>query len=242
MIHDMEDMLSFEIKKEIADRYFGFRKMIEDDSVQYNQHIQHAYRQLENEVGFDLIRLYILLGRESLIHDFFRLTGLRDQVFLDPYLLRSPTIRQRLFKGLPVHGFTRRSRFHHLFLDIYDRLNAGVAAYNVTLKRLIEEGKAIGEEIDEFHRKNDLGTMMGFLRRLDSGTQHDEGSIAGGLSPMRDQHFEEKMRINAPVAAENLLPAIPALPTTKSFHSSLRELIDKAYEAQGEPEAREYTL
>ena len=85
MIHDMEDMLSFEIKKEIADRYFGFRKMIEDDSVQYNQHIQHAYRQLENEVGFDLIRLYILLGRESLIHDFFRLTGLRDQVFLDDH-------------------------------------------------------------------------------------------------------------------------------------------------------------
>jgi hypothetical protein len=242
MIHDMEDMLSFEVKKEIADRYFGFRKMIEDDSVHYNQHIQHAYRQLENEVGFDLIRLYILLGRESLIHDFFRLTGLRDQVFLDPYLLRSPTIRQRLFKGLPVHGFTRRSRFHNLFLDIYDRLNAGVAAYNVTLKRLIEEGKAIGEEIEQFHRKNDLGTMMGFLRRLDGGTLQDEGIIAGGLSPLRDQHFEEKMRISAPVAAENLLPAFPALPTARSCQSGLRELLDKAYEAQGEPEVRNYAI
>ena len=51
-MHDMEELLSLEIKKEIADRYFGFRKMIEDDSQQYNQHIREAYRQLENEVGF----------------------------------------------------------------------------------------------------------------------------------------------------------------------------------------------
>lgn len=240
MMHDMEDMLSFEIKKEIADRYFGFRKMIEDDSVEYNQHIQNAYRQLENEVGFDLIRLYILLGRESLIHDFFRLTGLRDQVFLDPYLLRSPTIRQRLFKGQAVHGFTRRSRFHNLFLDIYHRLSAGVAAYNTTLKRLIEEGKAIGEEIAEFHRKNDLGTMMGFLRRLESGSPQEGGAMAGSISPLQDDYFEEKMRISAPVAVEHLLPTFPALPTAKSFQSSLRELIDKAYEAQGEPEVREF--
>ena len=89
-MHDMDEMLSLEIKKEIADRYFGFRKMIEDDSRQYDQHLLEAQRQLENEVGFDLVRLYILLGRESMIHDFFRLTGLRDPMFLDPYLLQSP--------------------------------------------------------------------------------------------------------------------------------------------------------
>ena len=239
-MHDMEEQLSLEIKKEIADRYFGFRKLIEDDSLQYNQHIREAYRQLENEVGFDLIRLYILLRQESRIHDFFRLTGLRDQVFLDPYLLQSPTIRQRLFKGQAIHGLTRRSRFHNLFMDIYNRLRAGVATYGATLKRLVEEGKTITEEIELFHRKNDLGSMMGFLRRLDSGSMQQEGPLTGGIAPLRDNYFEDKMRLNAPAAAEQLLPAFPALPPVKSCKNALQDLIDAAFEAQGRPEVNEY--
>ncbi|WP_319586894.1 hypothetical protein [uncultured Desulfobulbus sp.] len=239
-MHDMEEQLSLEIKKEIADRYFGFRKLIEDDSRQYNQHIREAYRQLENEVGFDLIRLYILLRQESRIHDFFRLTGLRDQVFLDPYLLQSPTIRQRLFKGQAIHGLTRRSRFHNLFMDIYNRLCTGVAAYGATLKRLVEEGKTITEEIELFHRKNDLGSMMGFLRRLDSGSTQQEGPLTGGIAPLRDNYFEDKMRLNAPAAAEQLLPAFPALPPVKSCKNALQDLIDAAFEAQGRPEVNEY--
>lgn len=238
-MHDMEELLSLEIKREIADRYFGFRKMIEDSSREYNQHIREAYRQLENEVGFDLIRLYILLGRESLIHDFFRLTGLRDQVFLDPYLLRSASIRQRLFAGQSVHGLTRRSRFHNLFIDIYNRLSEGVSRYRVTLARLVEEGKAIAEDIEAFHRNNDLGTMMGFMRRLDGSFSQQEGSMAGGLSSGRDDYLEEKMRLAAPAGAEHLLPAIPSLPPLKSCRGALRDLIDTAFESQGMPEARE---
>jgi hypothetical protein len=239
-MHDMEDLLSLEIKKEIADRYFGFRKMIEEDNQQYNTHIREAYRQLENEVGFDLIRLYILLRQESLIHDFFRLTGLRDQIFFDPYLLQSHTIRRRLFQGQYIHGLTRRSRFHNLFLDIYNRLSVGVETYTSSLKRLVEEGKAITEEIDLFHRKNDLGSMMGFLRRLDGSSIQEEGVLAGGMVPLRDTYFEEKMRLTAPSDAEKLFPAFPTLPPVKSCKRALMELIDAAFETQGRPEVNDY--
>jgi hypothetical protein len=239
-MHDMEELLSLEIKKEIADRYFGFRKMIEDESQQYNQHIREAYRQLENEVGFDLIRLYILLNQESLVHEFFRLTGLRDQIFLDPYLLQTPTIRQRLFKGQHIHGLTRRSRFHNLFMDIYNRLRGGIETYGATLKHLVEEGKAIAEEIELFHRKNDVGSMMGFLRRLDSGSMQGEGPMAGGIAPLRDNYFEDKMRLTAPTAAEKLLPSFLALPPVKSCRSKFQDLVDAAFEAQGRPEVRNY--
>ncbi|WP_051553615.1 hypothetical protein [Desulfobulbus elongatus] len=240
-MHDLEGTLALEIKKEMADRYFGFRKMIEEDSQQYSRHLREAYRQLENEVGFDLIRLYILLGRESLIHDFFRLTGMRDQVFLDPYLLSSPTIRQRLFKGQLIHGLTRRSRFRHLFFDLYDRLRAGVATYTATLRRLVEEGKTIAAEIDEFHRNNDLGTMMGFLRRLDGGAMQEEGPMVGGLSPQRDSALAGKMRLATPIGAETLLPAIPDLPAVHTCRGRLQELVDTAFTVQGKPEVRDYT-
>lgn len=237
-MHGMDEMLSLEVKKEIADRYFGFRKMIEEDSRAYSEHVTQAYRQLENEVGFDLVRLYILLQRESLIHDFYRITGFRDPIFLDPYLLRSPTIRRRLFKGLAVHGFTRHGRFLHLFHDLYQRLYQGVANYTTTMNRLLGEGKAIIEEIEVFYRKNDLGSMMDFLRRLDgSGT---DGSLYGGISPLRDQALEEKMRIAAPDSVDRLLPAFPLLPPLKSCKGRLNDLLDQAYREQHQPEVRDY--
>lgn len=238
MHHSMDEMLSLEVKKEIADRYFGFRKMIEDDSLAYNEHIALAYRQLENEVGFDLVRLYILLHREPLIYDFYRVTGFRDPVFLDPYLLRSPSIRRRLFKGQTVHGFTRRGRFNHLFFDIYQRLSTGVSNYTVTMNRLLSEGKAIVEEIAVFHRKNDLGSMMDFLRRLDGS--RDNSGLHGGISPLRDQNLEEKLRIQAPDTADTLLPAFPALPPLQRCKDSLNDLLDQAYSEQHQPEVRDY--
>lgn len=239
-MHDMDDFLALEIKKEIADRYFGFRKMIEDDSRQYNQHIRDAYRQLENEVGFDLIRLYILLGRETQVHDFFRLTGLRDQTFLDPYLSQSPTIRRRLFKGQTIHGFTRKARFRNLFLDIYNRVQAGLAAYITTCGRLIEEGKAIGADIENFHRTNDLGIMMDFLRRMGNGSSQQEGPLLGDLTQRSGGGFEERMRLRAPANAETLLPLFQPLPPVKSCRSALIDLIDRAFDVQGRPEVTDF--
>lgn len=237
-MHGMDEMLSLEVKKEIADRYFGFRKMIEEDSRAYNEQVALAYCQLENEVGFDLVRLYILLQRESLIHDFYRITGFRDPLFLDPYLLRSPSIRRRLFKGQAVHGFTRHGRFLHLFCDIYQRLSQGVANYTATMNRLLGEGKAIVEEIEVFYRKNDLGSMMDFLRRLDSA--ETSGGLYGGISSLRDQTLEEKMRITAPDCVDRLLPALPPLPPLKRCKGRLRELLDQAYREQHQPEVRDY--
>lgn len=239
-MHDMEDLLSLEIKREIADRYFGFRKMIEEDSLLYDQHIRDAYRQMENDIGFDLIRLYILLGRESLIREFRGLTGLNDQVFFDAYLLQSTRLRQRLFARQPCRGFTRRGRFHNLFLDIYARLDQGMDAYRATLARLVREADSLEDEIEVFHRKNDLGAMMGFLRGLDSAAAREVGGMAGGLSPQRDQYFEDKMRIRPPAKAEELLPPAPTMLPLKNCKNRLKGLIDDAFEAQGQPEVLDW--
>ena len=235
-MQDIESFLALEVKKEIAERYFGSRKLIEDDSREYGRQIQEAFSQLESTVGFDLVRLYLLLGSEPLIHEFFRLTGLRDETFLDPYLLRSPTIRRRLLAGQRCHGLTRRACFRNLVLDIYSRLLEGTEAYRATLGRLAVEQQTIVEEINQFHRKNDLGEMMGFLRNLDSTGA--ESGLAGAVTSRQDSELAEKMRLQAPAAAEQLLPALPELPPLRSLRSKLLDLADAAWEQQGQPDMR----
>ena len=232
-MQDIEAFLALEVKKEIADRYFGSRKLIEDDSIAYEQQTRQAYQQLENSVGLDLIRLYILLQNESHIHDFFRLTGLRDDIFLDPYLLHSQTIRRRVFAGQRIHGLTRRARFRNLCLDLYTHLIQGTEAYRATLKTLAVEQQTIAQEIDSFQRQNDLGSMMGFLRGLDGA---GEEGLGGALSPLGGDRLAQKMRIEPPAAVDTLLPLIPELPPLKACKPKLLDLADQAYEQQGQPE------
>ena len=119
---DLNTTLAFEVRKEIADRYFGFRKIIEEDSDAYQKDIIAGSLELEEKIGFDLVRLYVLLRDNALIDDLFRITGLGEILFYDQYVSKSPTIRKRVLADIPVHGLTRKRRFQNMFFDIYDSL------------------------------------------------------------------------------------------------------------------------
>jgi hypothetical protein len=71
----VEDILAVELKREIAERYFGFRKMIEEDTLDLTEKIKYQLSILEKRISYELIRIYVLLQVETLIHEFMELTG-----------------------------------------------------------------------------------------------------------------------------------------------------------------------
>jgi hypothetical protein len=159
----IEDILSYEIKKELADRYFGFRKLIEEDKLNLNEKIRQHSIILEKRICFELVRIYSLLKDEQLINRFIDLTGWKERLYYDPYLIESPTIRKRVFLGIKKRGLTKAGRFKNLFQDSYDRLVIHVEQYRQQLQELIENHKLIDEEIKLFYRQYDIGYIMGFL-------------------------------------------------------------------------------
>ena len=241
MPQDIEAMLSFEVKKEIADRYFGFRKLIEEDIEDYDNQIGATFRRLEQKIGFDLVRLYILLKDEQVIHDFFQITGLKERLFFDPYLAESPTIRKRVFAGIIAHGLTKRSRFRNMVVETYQALTEHIDDYRDTLEKLSEEQQTIAEEINLFYRNNDLSTIMTFLRGLGGSESYKAGAMEGGLTPQTGAGLDKKMQFQPPPPVEELLPMLPKIRPYKEIKKELRQLIDKAFERRGEPEMREFT-
>lgn len=229
---DIDKVLSYQIKKEIADRYFSFRKMIEQNSAAYLDAIVNATTLYEAGVGIDLIRVYIMLQDPALIRRFQDLIAINHDLFYDSYICSSPTIRERLFTGLCSHGITRRSRFKHLFFDIYLKLQDTVAEYRATRQDLTEEQETISEEIKLFYRKNDLRYILSFLRSLDRNT--DATSLLdGGVSPSdSDTSLESKMELTPPQETLLVLPAIPAIPPLKEIKSELLVLIKQALKNQ----------
>ena len=228
---NIHEVLAYEIKKEIADRYFGFRKLIEDDKLDFVEKTRQYSFILEKRISFDLIRIYIVLKDEPLINRFLALTGLPADLFYDPYLTQSDTIRQRVFSGIRIHGLTHAGRFKNLVFDCYERLEVHVVEYRTRFDELKKSRDEINEEIETFYRKNDLGTIMGFLKTL--GDPNKVGSMEGGMEIGMAQSMEAKMRIAPQLPPEHYLPVIPSLPPMASIKKELQEIIRSAYEDHG---------
>lgn len=239
MQDDINKHLAFEIKKEMADRYFGFRKLIEQDIKDYDDKIFTSFRRLEQQIGFDLVKLYILLKDEDLIHEFFQLAGLDQMIFYDPYLSESPTLRKKVFAGEKIRGLTKAGRFKNMILDTYENLTRNVATYRQNLVKLAGERENIVEEINLFYKKHDLGTMMDFLRTLDGPGLYSSGNMEGGLVVQNGEDLEEKMRVKPPPPVDELLPNIPPVAPLGQIRSRLKKIIDRAYRLQHKLDLRE---
>ena len=228
-----EDVMAIELKKEIAERYFGFRKMIEEDNLDLVQKMKYQLTILEKRISFELIRIYILLKDEELIQHFMELTGWEEKLFYEPYITESETIRKKVFKGIKIRGLTRGGRFKNLLFDAYERLVEHVEHYRENLEEIELSRETINEEIELFYRKNDIGNIMGFLRSMDSigssensmGMKPDAGSI---------DILENKMRVEGPPPLDPELVDIPPLIPLPNISKELKKLNDKAFKLHGD--------
>ncbi|WP_051305371.1 hypothetical protein [Desulfogranum mediterraneum] len=229
-MNDIEQVLSYEIKKEVADRYFGFRKLIEEDIEAYNDQLALSFRHLEHTIGMHLVRLYILLGRPELIHDFFQITGLHDEIFFDPYLMESATLRKRLFQEYATSGFTKRQRFRRLFLRLYQELHQYVESYRFTVEKLISEQDTIAEEIKLFYRNNDLDAIMRFFRGLNRSGHEQAIAPLDQPAGKEEQQLRDKLKLRPPASVESALPILPELPPLKTIKPALLPLIQRSFQ------------
>jgi hypothetical protein len=232
MHSDIDDVLAFELKKEIADRYFGFRKMIEEDKMELSEKIRQHSLILEKRIVFELVRIYILLADEKLINEFTSLIGWEQTLYYDPYLAESPTISERVFKGIEKRGITKAGRFKNLFFDSYERLEIHVDQYRQQLQALIDSREVITEEIELFYKKNDIGNIMCFLRGLNSCAS--AGPMLGSIEAGLHNDHEKKMRVEPPLPIEQQLPTIHPLVSLGSIRKKLRKLVDRAYKMRSE--------
>ncbi len=237
-MEDFAQTLAFEVKKDIAERYFGFRKIIEEDSNDYQKEIIESTLVLETKIGFDLLRIYALLQEDSLIKEFYTLTNLGDVLFFDSYISTSQSIRKRLFQDQDIHGFFRQSRFSNMFFDTYDSLRNHVDDYRDRIAMLAEDREVIEEEIKLFYQKNDISGIMLFLRNLD-GDSGTSGTMSGSIEGGGTITMEEKMRLHAPQPVEKFLPVLRELPDSSSIKQELKALVNQALEKQPELDLKE---
>ncbi len=223
-MESIENIFALEVKKEIAERYFGFRKIIEEDTENYLHQIQMVSTALQETLGHDLLCIYSLLCRKSLIDEFFEITGLPHGLFLDSFT-NSPPDKEKIFSSRRCRGLTRKGCLQNVFFDAYEGAEKHILDYRKSYRELDEDHATICAQIKLFYQKNDIHTILDFLRGLD-GNSTSNGSIAGIEESRRK--LEEKMRIHPPPPVHELLIDIPAIPPRKSIRKRLKNLAEEA--------------
>lgn len=226
MDSDITDFLNLEIKRELAERYFSFRRLIEEDTKALNDNIA-AFMHIEQRVAIDLTRIYILLHDPDLIWDFLYLSGLEHDFFFDMYVRESPTIKARLFQGVKVWGLTWSGRFSKLLLACYEDLVEHVDEFRQHYAQLADSRGVLAEEIELFYRKNDISSIMGFLRNVDAGPEVG-GGLQGQINSGFNESMEQKMRITPPPPLEKVLTLMPPLVPASQIKKELKRLAAQA--------------
>ncbi|HET97878.1 MAG TPA: hypothetical protein ENN98_04160 [Desulfurivibrio alkaliphilus] len=226
----LDDVMAAELKQEIAGRYFGFRKLIEEDSQDYAQKVREHSFILEKRISFDLMRIYLLLRDESLIQEFMELVGLNERLFFDSYLLESPSLQARVFECQRFKGWTRKGRFVRYFFTCYENLGFHVKVFDGKVRELEKMQGAIAEEIKYFYKQNNISAIMAFLRTL--GDQQATGAMQGGMEIGLAEGLDSKLQIRPPAPVEQLLPIIKPMPPLKTIKRPLKKLILTAYSRQ----------
>ncbi len=236
MEDDVAKALTYQVKRDLAERYFGFRRLIEEDTANYFRLLKEFGRKHEEKVSHNFVRLYLLLRDQDLIEEFLRITGLPEAFYYDDYLLRSKNIRRRLFKALRPKGWTSKGRFKRLFLDIYENLRRAVEEYREAFQELQVEAEVINEEIRRFKEKFDLSEIMHFLKSLEGPS--DLASLGHPSLEKSVTGLEKTLEFATVPPPEEFFPPLPSLPPLKKVHGKLVKLAKEAYQRHTQ-EARE---
>jgi hypothetical protein len=227
---DFANAIAFEVKQEIADRYFGMRTRIETRTQQYLEQLHHAEKVLAEAISLDLWRMHALLTAPQHFHSFLTLIDLPSEDAIDLCQRRNPPpSKEELFRHLRGGGLTRRQRFRSLTTAVYCSLAKNIAAYNEATRLLEEEHQEICVEIERFRRQNDITDILSFLRTLDCNDAdrrkhlHSSGTMPQNIS------LEKELRLVAPPAATTVLLPLRLLPPLASIKKSFHMLLHEAY-------------
>ncbi len=232
MADDISAALIYQVKKEIAERYFGARKAIEEAKTALQEHIQVHRDTVGKTVYEDFWQIYQLLQTEALVKEFWEVVGLRTRPFYDRFLEECHGIKPRLLAGKKAHGLTEKAKHRNLFLECYRQLIDDLKPYRKGYQELMEECLLINEEIAQLQANYRLSEILTFVRKIED-VDYLTGLQGQAILPAQRQDLEEKLAITKLDCLGKDVVEIPSLPSLKRVGGNLKQLTGSAYTARG---------
>jgi len=227
-MEDIAQLFALEVKQELANRYFGFRKQIEDDINNYQARLGAAGKEYINLIAEDLQIIRSELGTEALFGDFLDLLNY-------PKVIVARIIKdyggQRRDQPPPpafsLMGLTKRQRQRHRFFRIYKEFRQHTLQQHELFATLQDEYNEICDQIHKFYRQNDINSILSFLRQIDSHPDQYINAPPEQTLVARQKSLEDDLRIVPPPPVESAVMALAPPPDLEQLKTKLVSLLNR---------------
>jgi len=228
MTDDIAKALAYQVKREIAENYFGTRKVIEEDVRALDDMVAGISMFYERKIGPDLLRVYALLIEPARIDRFLKLVGWPKRPLYEDYVVESDGIRKRLLQRIEERGWTAFSRFWNRLVDSYEKLHRDAEAFADMVEEAREQAELVNHEIRRFNEKFSLDDILSFVKSLD---RHNERRAVLGDHLPGGEKVAARLDISPVRDLDARLPFVPQLPPLKAIRAELKELAQEAFVA-----------
>lgn len=220
---DIAKALSYQVKKEAAERYFGLRKIIEDEIHQLKAKTRELLDQYDLVLATDFLRLYTIIRHKDLIYEFINLLKLTEPPFYDEYLVSSKTIRERLLSKVKSSGLTFLGRLYNKFKYSYYKLFEDNISYEKAYHDFIAQRSILEEDIKNFNENYSICDTLMYFKELD---RQDIPSVMAENICYKREELEKKMSFSLPIECYNI-PVNFNLPEWDEISSPTKLILKK---------------
>jgi hypothetical protein len=226
---DIAAALAYQVKKEIAENYFGTRRLLEEEREAIVSRARKLLRSWEKEVLPPLIQVGQLLMSEPSIQAFLGIIRREDLFPLFKKGLAGQKLNQTPITCSPSFALTVRGKYRNLVFATYALARQRIKKIAEDFQKLEKQVALFNEDLAKFNASFCLSEILSFIKALD-GVDGLKGVLGENMDPRAVPLLEEKLTLRPlQLSREGLLPPSLSLPSLKEIKGPLGPCLDEAY-------------
>jgi len=229
---DIAAALAYQVKKEIAENYFGTRRELEEereDLVRQANKIQKAWAQ---EVQAPLALMGELLLDPETVNSFFALLG-RERLPLGAPDPPDRTFSEALEACPPPFALTSQSKYQALIAQLYGLAWGRSQPLLEKVRALEKKVRLYNEDLAKFSLSYSLQEILAFIKAIE-GTSELKGVLGENTDPRAVPELEKKLMLKSLDPSVLGLSEVKPLPKLSQIREPLRALVKQAFRRNGE--------
>ena len=228
-VGDISAALAYQVKKEIAENYFGSRKALEeerDDLLRQEKLLKKAW---EQEVLPILISLYLLFIREEEGRAFLDLIKRKDLIESIKHNLKDRGINFVPQTCSLPFTLTSKGKYKKLIFTLYQLASANGETLGDEFQALQKKMSLFNEELNNFTTRYNLSDILSLIHSFENRDDL-KGVLGENTDPRAIPLLEEKLMLRPIEISREGEEFLRPLPPIKEIQKPLNLLIDLTFQ------------
>ena len=231
-VGDIAAALAYQVKKEIAENYFGGRKDLEEEGEDLIRRGEKLQRSWEGEVRPLLLRIYRLLTGGEAGRAFLSLINREDLIGPLEEADRQGQTHQAAGPGTLPWALTRRGRYKKLIMTLYEAAAIKAGLIHDEFKTLQKGVGLFNEDLGKFNCCYNLAEILSLTKAIEKSDDL-KGVLGQNSDPRAVPELEKKLLLRPLDLSQAGIASLDPLPPLREIRASLKKQIDDLYQRQG---------